>query len=128
MVSILANLSATIITIPIIGLAVIYLLSKAFLKSRKKTWLFTIDLTTLLLMFSVHYLLLVLLGESFLWIIVMIVFTIILFFGWVHWRKTNELNMRKVLKGSWRFTFLLLAASYLALLITGVIYSAISAT
>ncbi|MFC4320284.1 DUF3397 domain-containing protein [Litchfieldia salsa] len=128
MVSILASLSATIITLPIIGLAVIYFLSFIFLKNGKKTVLLTIDLSTLLLIFSVHYLLLVLLNQSYLWLIILVVISTVLIFGWIHWRKNTEINMKKVLKGSWRFTFLLFAISYLVLLVTGVIYSAIRAT
>ncbi|MBD8068401.1 DUF3397 domain-containing protein [Bacillus sp. PS06] len=128
MLSIFAGLTATIITMPILGIAFIYLLSKLFIKNHKKTLLLTIDLTTFLFMISVHYLLLALLDQSYLWVIFMVLLSTIVVFGLIHWKKTNEVNIVKVLKGSWRFSFLFFATSYLLLLITGVIYSAIKAT
>ncbi|WP_078547321.1 DUF3397 domain-containing protein [Litchfieldia alkalitelluris] len=127
MISIVAGLTATLMTIPLIALLAVYLISRRVIKNSKKSILLTVDLTTILFIFSVHYILLALVGQSYLWLIITVLLLTILIFTLIYWNKTREFNIKPVLKGFWRFSFFLFAGTYILLMISGVIFRIIKA-
>ncbi len=122
MVNLLAGITATIITLPVLGIIVIYLFLRLFLKNKRKSLFLTIDLSTFLLVISTHFVLLVLFGQSFLWVIITLLLAIIFIFALVDWSLTEQLNVKKVIKQFWRFTFLLFGTSYFLILLSGLVY------
>lgn len=121
MLNIFAGLFATLITIPFIGFILVYLFSIMVIKSKKKSFFVSVDITTFFLIISVHYLLLIIIGKSLFWLILLVLLISIGLFTIVNWKMTQVLDTAKIFKGFWRFTFLLFFVVYFVLFITGMV-------
>ncbi|THE14377.1 DUF3397 domain-containing protein [Bacillus timonensis] len=121
MVDFFAGIAATFVTIPLLGFILIYLISRFIIKNTRKSFFLSVDVTTVFFLIAVHYLLLVIVGKSMLWLILLILFMTILFIGYMTWRKSHEIETVKVLRKSWRFVFLASAVAYFLLLFIGLV-------
>ncbi|MCA1029966.1 DUF3397 domain-containing protein [Bacillus timonensis] len=119
MSGIFAGIMATIITLPVIGFLLFYIIFKWVMKNDRKSFLYSVDLSTLLLVLSVHFLIVSLTGKQYLWLIIMALISIFLGFLFLHLKYQKEIVLKKVFKGFWRFTFLLFLFTYLILFIVG---------
>jgi len=122
MINILAGVTATIVTVPVIVSVIIYFICQIIIKNSRTSLFLTADLTTLFFIMAVHYILLVIFGKSVLWLIAIILFFTFFLSAFIHWKANHELQMAKIFKGFWRFSFLFFAASYLILIVAGMIY------
>lgn len=121
MEGLIAGITATIVTMPIIGLIIIYIICKSVISNKKKSFLLTVDLSTILFIISVHFLILVIVGNSYLWLLIIILLLTAMIFVFIHWKVKQEIDTTKVFKGFWRFTFLLFVVSYFVLMVVGLI-------
>ncbi|MEH7386287.1 DUF3397 domain-containing protein [Bacillus sp. JJ1521] len=121
MIDFMAGVAATFVTIPLLGFILVYLISRFILKSNRKSFFLSVDVTTVFFLIAVHYLLLVIVGKSMLWLIILIFITTVLFIGYLTWRKSNEIETVKVLRKSWRFVFLASTIAYFLLLLIGLV-------
>lgn len=121
MVSFFAGIAATIITIPLLGFVLVYIISRIIVKNNRKSFFLSVDITTAFFIIAVHYLLLVIAGKSMLWLILLILFLSILTIVYLSWRKTHEIHTTKTLKRFWRFTFLIASFTYFILMIIGLV-------
>jgi hypothetical protein len=80
-----------------------------------------LDVTTLLLIVCVHYLIIAIWETSLLWLIYIILILTAAAFVVAHWKIKHEIHLTKVFKGFWRFNFLLFSFAYFVLLIYGLI-------
>jgi hypothetical protein len=119
---------ATIITMPFIGLFLIYIVCKSFVSNKKRSMMLTIDISTILFIIAVHFLVLVIVGKSYLWLIIIVLLSIGMMFVVLHWKIKQEIDTAKVFKGFWRFTFLLFVLSYFVLVVVGLIQSIFQST
>jgi hypothetical protein len=123
LVSLLAGFVATIITMPVIGVTLIYIICKLIGKNNRTSIYLTIDFSTILFIFAVNSLLFVMVGTSVLGIILLAMILTLLIFVIIHWKLKQEIILSKVLKGFWRFTFLMFTFTYLILFFSGMINS-----
>lgn len=121
MIDFMAGVAATIVTIPLLGFILVYLISRFIIKSNRKSFFLSVDVTTVFFLIAVHYLLLVIVGKSMLWLIILILIMTILFIGYFTWRKSHEIETVKVLKKSWRLVFLASTIAYFLLLLIGLV-------
>ena len=121
MINFFAGIAATIVTIPVLGFILIYIISRFAIKNNRKSFFLSVDITTVFFLMAVHYLLLVIVGKSMLWLIILILFIAILLTGFMTWRKSHEIDTVKVLRKSWRFVFLASTVAYFLLLLIGLV-------
>lgn len=121
MINFFAGIAATIVTVPVLGFILVYLISRFIMKNNRKSFFLSVDITTVFFLIAVHYLLLVIVGKSMLWLIILILVISILLTGFVTWRKSHEIDTVKVLKKSWRFVFLASTFAYFLLLLIGLV-------
>jgi ABC-type iron transport system FetAB permease component len=121
MINFFAGIAATFVTVPVLGFILVYLISRFIMKNNRKSFFLSVDITTVFFLIAVHYLLLVIVGKSMLWLIFLILVFSILLTGFVTWRKSHEIDMVKVLKKSWRFVFLASTFAYFLLLLIGLV-------
>ncbi|MFS0861382.1 DUF3397 domain-containing protein [Fredinandcohnia sp. 179-A 10B2 NHS] len=119
MVNFFAGIAATIVTIPLLGFVLVYIISRIIVKNNRKSFFLSVDITTAFFIIAVHYLLLVIVGKSMLWLILLILFLSILTIMYLSWRKTHEIHTTKMIKRFWRFTFLIASFTYFILMVIG---------
>ncbi|MFS0823714.1 DUF3397 domain-containing protein [Bacillus sp. 1P02SD] len=121
MVDFFAGIAATFVTIPLLGFILVYLISRFIIKNTRKSFFLSVDVTTVFFLIAVHYLLLVIVGKSLLWLILLILLMTVLFIGYITWRKSHAIETVKVLRKSWRFVFLASTVAYFLLLLIGLV-------
>ncbi|MFE8703639.1 DUF3397 domain-containing protein [Cytobacillus sp. FJAT-54145] len=123
MAGIFSSILATLITVPILGYLIIFVISKQITKQHKKSVHIALDVSTLLFVFSVHYLIVTIWGKSFMWLILLLMIAIAIIFAFIHWKVKDELHFTSVFRGFWRFNFLIFSSAYLVLVIIGLYQS-----
>jgi hypothetical protein len=116
-----SSIIATFVTIPLLGYIIVFMISKLVTKQHRRSVQMAIDVTTLLLVISVHYFIIAIWGRSFLWVILLIMILVAIVFVITHWKLKREIQFKKVFKGFWRFNFLLFSFAYIILLVYGLI-------
>ncbi|MBM4764032.1 DUF3397 domain-containing protein [Bacillus sp. B15-48] len=110
---------ALFVTVPLIGYIVMFILSKQVTKNHRLSVLRAIDFSTLLFIISVHFLIHIIWGQSFLWVIFLFLILLAFCFVLLHWKYKQEINFPRVFKGYWRMNFFLFLFAYLVLIIVG---------
>jgi hypothetical protein len=125
MTEILSVAAGLLVTIPLAGYLIMFIFSKQLTGNHRKSVNLAIDFSTLLFIFSVHFLIIMIWGKSFLWLIMLILIFLAVIFVLIHWKLRQEIDFARVFKGYWRFNFLLFFFIYLVLIIVG-LYQRIS--
>lgn len=126
MITILTSIISLFLTVPVLGFILIYFVVRAVTKNSKKSVHRALDYSTILFILAVHFLIASIWGKSFFWLIILIMILTAMLFTVVHWKFKGEIVLNKVIKGFWRFNFLLFFIAYFALLIFGLIERAIA--
>jgi len=113
--------AATLVTLPLVGYLLMFIFSKQLTKNHKRSVQRAIDFSTLLLIISNHFLIVVIWGKSFLWLIFLVLITLALIFVLYHWKVRQEIDYTRVFKGYWRMNFLLFFCSYVVLILYGIV-------
>ncbi|MGG4169681.1 DUF3397 domain-containing protein [Rossellomorea vietnamensis] len=121
MASIFSTIIAIFVMIPFLGYFISFILAKEILKSHRRAVHIAIDITTFLLIVSVHFIVLAIWKTSYLWLIFIVVCSIGGLFAIMYWKAKGEIDYPKVLRGFWRVNFLLFFTAYITLMITGLI-------
>jgi hypothetical protein len=119
--SIFSGLIATFITVPVLALIFIYLISYRLSNDRKKSFHRMVDYSTIFFIISVYTMVYVIWERSLLLPFLMLLITIAMVFAFLQWKYTQDIQLGKLLKGFWRFNFLLFFAGYCGLLIFGLV-------
>ncbi|MBB6443734.1 DUF3397 domain-containing protein [Bacillus benzoevorans] len=121
MTAFFSSIIATFVTIPLLGYIIVFIVSKLITKKHRKSIGMALDVTTLLLIICVHYLIMAIWEISLLWLIFIILILTAAAFVVAQWKVKHDIHLTKVFKGFWRFNFLLFSFVYFALLIYGLI-------
>ena len=121
MSTILASLFATLVTLPLLTMIVIYFISRKITRSNKKSFHYAIDFSTVFFILSVHYLIVTIWDKSFFLILTSILLVIGIFIVIVQYKVREELDFTRVAKGFWRLNFLLFFVAYFCLSLYGII-------
>jgi hypothetical protein len=116
-----SSLIATLVTIPLLGYLAVFIISKQITKKHKRSVHIALDVSTLFFILAVHYLIVVIWDKSYLWMIVLSLLITAVTFIIMHWRIKQEVNMRALFKGFWRFNFLLYFTAYIVLMLIGLV-------
>jgi hypothetical protein len=123
--TILSSIISIFFTIPFLGFAIVFFITKLVTKNTRKSVHKALDYTTILFIISVHFLIVTIWGKSLFWIIILIMILIAMLFVFVHWNVKEEIILKKVMKGFWRFNFLLFLLAYITLTLYGFIHRAL---
>ncbi|MCM3242955.1 DUF3397 domain-containing protein [Cytobacillus oceanisediminis] len=116
-----SSLIATLVTIPLLGYLAVFIISKQITKKHKRSVHIALDVSTLFFILAVHYLIVVIWDKSYLWMIVLSLLITAVTFIIMHWRIKQEVNLRALFKGFWRFNFLLYFTAYIVLMLIGLV-------
>jgi hypothetical protein len=119
--TIVSHIITLFFMVPILGYILLFILFKIFTKNHRKSVHRALDYSTVLFIMSVHFLLLTIWGKSMFWLILLIMSCIGIMFVIIHLRAKGEIEILKVLKGFWRFNFLLFFFAYIGLVFFGLI-------
>jgi hypothetical protein len=119
--AVISSIIATFVTIPFLGYIIVFVISKLVTKKHRKSVQIAIDVTTLLFLIAIHYFILAIWGQSFLWLILLFLIFIAIIFVLMHWKINHDIILVKVFKGYWRLNFLVFGFIYFILLLYGLI-------
>lgn len=119
--TVFSALIATLVTIPLLGYLAVFIISKQITKKHRRSVHIALDVSTFLFILSVHFLIIVIWEKSYLWVILLSLLVTALIFVIIHWRVKQEISLRVMFKGFWRFNFLLYFSVYVVLIIIGLI-------
>nr|WP_309043496.1 DUF3397 domain-containing protein [Cytobacillus oceanisediminis] len=112
---------ATLVTIPLLGYLAVFIISKQITKKHRRSVHIALDVSTFLFILSVHFLIIVIWDQSYLWMILLSLLVTAVIFVIIHWRVKQEISLRVMFKGFWRFNFLLYFTVYVILIIIGLV-------
>ncbi|TLS35232.1 DUF3397 domain-containing protein [Pseudalkalibacillus caeni] len=114
-----ASVIATIVTMPLAAWLVVYMISYQLTRRKKASFRLAVDLSTLLFIAAVHFMIYEIWGRSVLWLIVLFILGAGAIFTIVHYKYREEIHFTKIIKGAWRFNFIVFMLGYFMLLIIG---------
>ncbi len=121
MLDVFAVFLATVVTIPLLGWYIAYIVHVKISKKKPRAVRFAADVSTLLFIIAVYYIMLEIWQQSFLWLILVVIFAVAIVFTFVHWKYAQDIHIWKLLRGIWRFNFLLFSITYILLFALGII-------
>ncbi|MCA1053411.1 DUF3397 domain-containing protein [Rossellomorea aquimaris] len=121
MASIFSTVIAIFVIIPFLGYFISFVIAKEVMKNHRSAVHLAIDVTTFLLMVSVHFIVIAIWGTSYLWVILLCIACVGMIFAVIYWKAKGEIHFPKILRGVWRINFLLFVTAYITLMITGLI-------
>jgi hypothetical protein len=123
--AILSSIISIFFTIPFLGFMIVFFVTNFVTKNTRKSVHKALDSTTILFIISVHFLIVTIWGKSLIWLIILVMIVIAIVFVFVHWKVKQEIILKKVMKGFWRFNFLLFLLAYITLTLYGLIHRAL---
>ena len=117
---ILSSIYGVIVMFPIIGYILAFIIAKATSRNHKKSVLLAVDITTFIMLLSVHHLVKVVFNQSYLGMIILILLVIAVVFVLFIYKSKGEIELDKVFKSIWRIYFILFVIAYIALMIIGI--------
>lgn len=121
MTGVISIFVATIVTVPLLGYVIVFIISKQLTKNHRRSVHLAIDVTTFLLIVSVHYLILTIWERSLLWLMIIFIILVAIVFVVFYWKTKDEMDIPKILRGFWRVNFLIFLLAYVVLIMFGVI-------
>lgn len=122
-----SSLAAIIIILPILFFYIVYVIVRKWTANPKKARNVAINSTTIILIFSVHFMIMAIWSKSLLTIIFLFMLVIAIIFTFIYWKLQQEIIYRKVFIGYWRLNFLIFFSAYIVLLLYGTISRAVHA-
>lgn len=115
----LSSFISIFIMLPFLGYFLSFILVKQLTRNHRRAVSIAIDITTLILIISVHFLIKGIWGQSLLWLIILIILMIGLVFVIFYRSVRDEIEYSRVFKGFWRLNFLFFTTIYIILFVYG---------
>ena len=117
---VLSAFIATLVTLPIIGYLIVFILTKQWTKSHRKAVQYGLNSSTILFIISVHLMIQSIFGVSLLWLVISIIILLSVIVVLVHLQLKGEIDYTNLLRGSIRLNALFFILSYFVLVVVGV--------
>lgn len=121
MTNIFIAIVSTLVTLPLLGLFIIYIITLKVTQNKKWSFHFSIDSSTLIFILSVNVMIYVIFKQSYLWAIILTLLLIGSGLVLLQWRLFKEVSIRKFLKSFLRVNFILFFLSYIFFMCYGII-------
>ncbi|SDG94790.1 Protein of unknown function [Alteribacillus persepolensis] len=112
---------ALLFILPFLAWYIVYIITVKRTKRKGKAMRLAADVSAILFIGSVHILAHSIWGGSFFWVILIIILLIAAAFTYLHYQSEEAVDVKKLLKGIWRFTFFVFMMLYFLLLLYGLI-------
>ncbi|ADU30860.1 DUF3397 domain-containing protein [Evansella cellulosilytica] len=112
---------ATLVTVPLIGLYLVYIVAVKSTHNKLFAIKLAVDCTALLFMIAVYFIILQIWGFELIWLFILFVLLTATFFTYLHWKMYEDIHIGKIIKGVWRFQFFVFFFLYFILMIYGLI-------
>ena len=119
--SLVVYLIAIIITLPVLALFVLYWIFKGIFNNGKKAMHWSVDLTTIITIFSVDAVMYAIWGQHYIIPIILGFLFVSIAFSILYLLVREQLNVTKLIKGIWRFNFLVFMLAYICLILYGLV-------
>ncbi|KWW11558.1 MULTISPECIES: DUF3397 domain-containing protein [Peribacillus] len=123
MPNVVSSLVAIFITLPFVGYILFFIGAKQFTGNHRRSVQFAMDMSALLFVISVHYLIIAIWDKHILWVIMLIMIVNASVVVMVHYKVKEEIIFHKVVKGFWRVNFAFFFVAYILLFSIGLITS-----
>jgi hypothetical protein len=107
--------------IPLVNLVIFFLILRVVVKNKKKSILWTVDLSTLFFIVSVHFHLITIFEQSFLIYIILGLLCLSTLVYYQEYNRSNPPSLTIVTKKVWRLSFIFFFISYLILTLYGIL-------
>jgi hypothetical protein len=107
--------------IPLVNLVIFFLILRVVVKNKKKSILWTVDLSTLFFIVSVHFHLITIFEQSFLIYIILGLLCLSTFVYYQEYNRSKPPSLTIVTKKVWRLSFIFFFISYLILTLYGIV-------
>lgn len=118
--NLVAGLIAVCVIVPAFVYIIVYTIAKSAYGNNRRAAKLSVDVTTFFLILAVHFAVQAMLGESYIWLIFIILALTASIVLIVQYKKKDEVDLPRFVKGFWRMTFLLFAAAYFILCLAGI--------
>ncbi|MDA3131014.1 DUF3397 domain-containing protein [Aliibacillus thermotolerans] len=118
---ILAGVVATIITVPILAWYLVYIVTVKWTKRKGKAIRLAADVSTILFIAAVHFLIIAIWGESLFWVLLVIILLAGVGCTIIHYKNKHDVEFFRLLRGIWRFNFILFGIGYVILSVCGIV-------
>nr|WP_275899551.1 DUF3397 domain-containing protein [Bacillus piscicola] len=115
------------LTIPFLAWYLVYIITVKWTKQKSKAVRLAADFSTVLFILSVHFLMMAIWNNSYFWLILLVILLTAALFTIVHYRTRHDIEVMKLVKGIWRFTFFLFCGGYILLSFYGIVSYLLSA-
>lgn len=115
MTDVVAAFLATVVTVPILGWYLIYIITVKATKNKPKSIRLASDGSAVFFIAAVYFISYELWGRSFLGVILALFFLLAFFFTIAHWKISGDIYTTKLLKGIWRLNFMIFFFIYIVL-------------
>jgi len=117
---VLSAFIATLVTLPIIGYLIVFILTKQWTRNHRKAVQYGLNSSTILFIISVHLMIQSIFGVSLLWLVISIIILLSVIVVLVHLQLKGEIDYTNLLRGSIRLNALFFILSYFVLVVVGV--------
>ncbi|MFA9557352.1 DUF3397 domain-containing protein [Evansella sp. AB-rgal1] len=113
--------AATLVTAPLIGLYIVYLIAVKSTHNKVYSVKLAVDSTAFLFIIAVYFIILEIWEVRIMWLFILFVLLSAMIFTFLHWKKYEDIQITKVLKGVWRFQFFVFFVLYFILIFYGLV-------
>jgi hypothetical protein len=121
MIEIMKWMISLAFAIPLVNLVIFFLFLLIIVKDKKKSILWTVDLSTLFFIVSVHIHLITIFEQSFLIYIILGLLCLSALVYYLEYNRSKPPSMSVVTKKVWRLSFIFFFISYLILTLYGIV-------
>lgn len=119
--NIVVGFFATFITLPILAWYLVYIVTAKWTKRKGKALRLAADVSTVLFIAAVHFLIIAIWGKSLFWILLVIILISAIGCTILHYKKRKDVQFFRLLRGIWRFNFILFGLGYVILSVCGIV-------
>lgn len=127
MAAFFSSITAIFMIAPILFFIIVFSIVKLITKKQRTARNAAINMTTFVLILSVHFLVMAIWGKSMIWLILVVLLFVAIIFSFMFWKIKEEMIYNKMLIGYIRLNFLLFSGIYFLLFCYGIISRGISA-
>ncbi|WP_209125472.1 DUF3397 domain-containing protein [Alkalihalobacillus sp. BA299] len=112
---------ATVVTLPIVGWYIVYIITVKITKKKSYSIRLAADISLVFFISAVYFISYEIWNQSFLWVILIAFFVVAICFTIIHWKVANDVHFIRLFRGIWRFNFILFFIVYIMLSTYGLI-------
>ncbi|MFV8827045.1 DUF3397 domain-containing protein [Alkalihalobacterium sp. APHAB7] len=106
---------ATVVTLPIVGWYLVYIITVKITKKKSYSIRLAADISLVFFILAVYFISYEIWKQSFLWIILIVFFAVAICFTIIHWKVAKDVHLVRLFRGIWRFNFILFFLAYILL-------------